>query len=100
MFVLDSLLLAGCSQPEADAIFGRGGESQSIDVPQGRLKAEIYTTTHLSARPTLVVVLHGDLFNPTPSYQYAFAQALTPRIRRASHAGQSAREAGKASRGE
>jgi pimeloyl-ACP methyl ester carboxylesterase len=22
-------------------------------------------------------VLHGDLFNPTPSYQYAFAQALT-----------------------
>jgi pimeloyl-ACP methyl ester carboxylesterase len=24
-----------------------------------------------------VIVLHGDLFNPTPSYQYGFAQALT-----------------------
>jgi pimeloyl-ACP methyl ester carboxylesterase len=24
-----------------------------------------------------VIALHGDLFDPTPSYQYAFAQALT-----------------------
>ncbi len=24
-----------------------------------------------------MIVLHGDLFNPRPSYQYAFAQALT-----------------------
>jgi pimeloyl-ACP methyl ester carboxylesterase len=62
---------------EADAIFGRGGEAQWIDVAGGRLKTEIYSSAPLSARPTLVVVLHGDLFNPTPSYQYAFAQALT-----------------------
>lgn len=44
---------------------------------EGRLKAGVYSTTTLSARPVLVIVLHGDLFNPTPSYQYAFAQALT-----------------------
>ncbi len=75
--VLCGVLLAGCSQPEADSIFGRGGTTQWIDVPQGRLKADVYSTTPLSARPVLVIVLHGDLFNPTPSYQYAFAQALT-----------------------
>ena len=46
-------------------------------MPQGRLKADVYSTTPLSAHPVLVIVLHGDLFNPTPSYQYAFAQALT-----------------------
>jgi pimeloyl-ACP methyl ester carboxylesterase len=49
---------------------------QWIDVTGGRLKAQIYSTTPLSARPTLVVALHGDIFDPTPSYQYAFAQAL------------------------
>ena len=75
--VLCGVLLTACSQPEADSIFGRGGTTQWIDVPQGRLKADVYSTTRLSARPVLVVVLHGDLFNPTPSYQYAFAQALT-----------------------
>jgi pimeloyl-ACP methyl ester carboxylesterase len=50
---------------------------QWVDVTGGRLKAQVYSTTPLSARPTLVIVLHGDIFDPTPSYQYAFAQALT-----------------------
>jgi poly(3-hydroxybutyrate) depolymerase len=72
-----SLLLAGCTAPAADVIFGRGGEVQWIDVTGGRLKTQIYSTTPLGARPTLVIALHGDLFDPTPSYQYAFAQALT-----------------------
>jgi pimeloyl-ACP methyl ester carboxylesterase len=75
--VLCSVLLAGCGQPEADSIFGRGGNTQWIDVPNGRLKAGVYSTPTQSARPVLVIVLHGDLYNPTPSYQYAFAQALT-----------------------
>lgn len=75
--VLWSVFLAGCAQPEADSIFGRGGETEWIDVRAGKLKADVYSTTTLSDRPVLVVVLHGDLFNPTPSYQYAFAQALT-----------------------
>lgn len=60
----------GCgSGSAADTIFGRGGEVQWIDVPDGRLKTEVYSSTPLSARPVLVIVLHGDLFNPTPSYQ-------------------------------
>ena len=75
--VLCGTLLACGGGWEADSIFGRGGETQWIDVPNGRLKTEVYSSTPLSARPALVVVLHGDLFNPTPSYQYAFAQALT-----------------------
>lgn len=77
LLFLCAVLLAACSRPQADSIFGRGGEAQWIDVPEGRLKAQVYSTTPLSARPTLAIVLHGDLFNPTPSYQYAFAQALT-----------------------
>ena len=43
----------------------------------GRLKAEIYSTTPVSSHPALVVVLHGDLYDPAPGYQYAFAQAVT-----------------------
>ena len=71
-------VLVGCSSgSDADTTFGRSGEVHWIDVPDGRLKAEIYPSTPRSVRPVLVIVLHGDLFNPTPSYQYAFAQALT-----------------------
>jgi pimeloyl-ACP methyl ester carboxylesterase len=75
--VLCGILLGCGSAPEADSIFGRGGEAQWIEVPDGRLKTQVYSSTPLSDRPALVIVLHGDLFNPTPSYQYAFAQALT-----------------------
>ena len=75
--VLCALLLACGDRPEHDSIFGRGGRAQWIDVAAGKLKTEVYSSTRLSARPNLVIVLHGDLFNPTPSYQYAFAQALT-----------------------
>jgi pimeloyl-ACP methyl ester carboxylesterase len=77
LLVFSGILLAGCTAPAADAIFGRGGDVQWVDVTAGRLKAQVYSTLPLSAHPTLVSVLHGDIFDPTPSYQYAFAQALT-----------------------
>jgi pimeloyl-ACP methyl ester carboxylesterase len=48
-----------------------------LDVSAGRLKAEAYSSKPLSAHPVLLVVLHGDLPDPTPSYQYAFAQLVT-----------------------
>jgi predicted esterase len=76
-WLLGTLLLAACRGPAADPIVGRGGEARWLEVAGGRLKAEIYATTPVSARPSLVVVLHGDLFDPAPGYQYAFAQALT-----------------------
>src|SRR5690349_12061074 len=73
--------LAGSCAREApakpDAAFGRGGERLWLPVTGGRLKAEAYSSAQLSAHPVLVVVLHGDLFDPTPSYQYAFAQLVT-----------------------
>jgi pimeloyl-ACP methyl ester carboxylesterase len=86
--LLTTMLLAGgvlsaCSrQPalEADPFYGRGGHIEWLHVSEGRLKAELYATTPLSAHPILVVFLHGDLPNPTPSYQYAFAQAITQGI--------------------
>jgi len=78
VIVLCGSLLACSSGPKSDAIFGRGGQVQWIDVPDGKLKAEVYSSSvSASARPILVIVLHGDLYDPTPSYQYAFAQALT-----------------------
>jgi pimeloyl-ACP methyl ester carboxylesterase len=73
------VVLSACSRepaPEPDAIYGRGGETLWIEVADGRLKSKVYATTSRSEQPLLVVVLHGDLYNPTPSYQYAFAQAL------------------------
>ena len=75
------LLMAypGCARRhlDADPVDGRDGQTLWIKVPQGRLKSEVYRTPALSAHPVLVVVLHGDLPDPTPSYQYAFAQIVT-----------------------
>jgi len=63
--------------PKADTAYGRGGDHLWLPVPGGRLKAEAYSSAQVSAHPVLLVVLHGDLFDPTPSYQYAFAQLVT-----------------------
>jgi pimeloyl-ACP methyl ester carboxylesterase len=41
------------------------------------VKAEAFSSVQVSAHPVLLVVLHGDLPDPTPSYQYAFAQLVT-----------------------
>jgi predicted esterase len=79
-WVICGCLLAACTrQPPSvpDSVYGRGGQTQWLRVPQGRLKSEVYSSSTLSAHPTLVVVLHGDLPNPTPSYQYGFAQLIT-----------------------
>jgi len=80
--ILTSVLLLAieCTQkPEAiaDNVFGKGGQARWVEVAEGRLKTEIYTSAQLSAHPTLIVVLHGDLPTPRPSYQYALAQVVT-----------------------
>src|SRR5215469_4406175 len=80
--ILTSVLLLAieCNQkPEAiaDNVFGKGGQARWVEVAEGRLKTEIYTSAQLSAHPTLIVVLHGDLPTPRPSYQYALAQVVT-----------------------
>lgn len=50
-----------------------------IDVAGGRLKTRVYTGTSVSESPVLVMVLHGDLPEPPPSYQYEFAKVLASR---------------------
>src|SRR5665213_902315 len=65
------------SPPSSDAAYGRGGQSLWIGVPAGRMKTEVFSSVQVSAHPVLLVILHGDLPDPTPSYQYAFAQLVT-----------------------
>lgn len=45
-----------------------------------RLKTKLYRSTHLSAQPVLIVVLHGDSPAGPPSYQYTFATRAASRI--------------------
>lgn len=47
-----------------------------IGVPFGRLKTRVYTGPAASESPVLVLVLHGDLPDPPPSYQYEFAKVI------------------------
>jgi pimeloyl-ACP methyl ester carboxylesterase len=80
LFALLWWTLGSCMRqapPKSDASYGRGGQSLWIGVPAGRLKAEAFSSPHVGAHPVLLVVLHGDLPDPTPSYQYAFAQLVT-----------------------
>ena len=58
-----------------------------IDVPAGRLKTRVYTGTAASESPVLVLVLHGDLPEPPPSYQYEFAKVIADAARNTVAAG-------------
>ena len=53
-----------------------GGVTRWIEVPEGQLKTRVYTGAAVSESPILVMVLHGDLPEPPPSYQYEFAKAI------------------------
>jgi predicted esterase len=53
-----------------------GGTTHWIDTPAGRMKTRAYTRASASPLPVLVIVLHGDLPDPPPSYQYEFAKVL------------------------
>lgn len=54
-----------------------GGVTEWVGTVQGPLKTRVYRTSSTGLAPVLVVVLHGDVTDPPPSYQYQFAQALT-----------------------
>ena len=73
------VVICSCSRAPTgatDVTSGRNGERLWVVVPGGRLRAEAYQSQTSSEHPTLIVVLHGDLFDPAPSYQYAFAQVV------------------------
>ena len=53
----------------------RGGEARWFSVPDGRMKGRVYSSPRLTSHPLLMIVLHGDIPQPPPSYHYDFAQA-------------------------
>lgn len=46
-----------------------------VDTVHGRLKTRVYATETVGDSPILLIVLHGDIPNPPPTYHY-FAQAV------------------------
>lgn len=65
---------AGCA---ADTTTSIGGITRWLDVPTGRLKTQVFARDTVSDHPILVVVLHGDIPDPRPDYQYLVAKAIT-----------------------
>jgi predicted esterase len=84
--ILLCLLGAACrpstSQTTTDAATqsdaSRSGETSWINANGLRIKTMTYRSATMSARPTLIVVLHGDLLGvravPTATYHYVFAR--------------------------
>jgi pimeloyl-ACP methyl ester carboxylesterase len=67
---------AGCGSSQSRWNENDGGTTRWVDVAGGRLKTRVYTGASLSKSPVLVLVLHGDLPEPPPSYQYEFAKIV------------------------
>src|SRR5690349_12429406 len=71
--VCAALVLAACAPETSESI---GGQTQWIDVAGGRLKTQVFTRVSDGQRPILILILHGDIPNPPPDYQYLFAKLL------------------------
>lgn len=67
-------LVTTCSP---DTTLRTGGETLWLNVEQGHLKAQVFARERLSVHPILVLILHGDIPNPRPDYQYLVAKAIT-----------------------
>src|SRR5688500_5925750 len=74
MLVIGATALGACRSSRTTWTESDGGLTRWIDVPAGRLKTRVYTGTLMSDSPVLVLVLHGDIPDPPPSYQYEFAK--------------------------
>ena len=78
-----ALAIAGvgsCGSQQSEPTDNDGGATRWIEVPAGRLKTRVYTGTTTSKSPVLVLVLHGDLPEPAPSYQYEFAKLVATKL--------------------
>jgi len=75
------VVLVACAPQTSDTI---GGETQWIDVAGGRLKTQAFAHVSDGRRPILILILHGDIPNPPPDYQYVFAKLLAEEIPRSS----------------
>ncbi len=73
-------VVASCRSAQTDWTENDGGVTRWIAVPAGQLKTRVYTGSTVSETPVLVLVLHGDLPDPAPSYQYEFAKVIADRF--------------------
>lgn len=69
-----SIASAACAVDTTTRI---GGTTRWLDVAPGRLKTQVFAREKLSGHPILVLVLHGDIPDPRPDYQYLVAKAIT-----------------------
>lgn len=71
------VMSAAATACSPDTTSQTGGETIWLNVGQGRLKAQVFAREKVSDRPILVLILHGDIPNPRPDYQYLVAKAIT-----------------------
>ena len=74
--VLAAAGTSACGSPQQQWSGNDGGATRWIDVPGGQLKTRVHTRSPAREAPVLVLVMHGDLPEPPPSYQYEFARNI------------------------
>lgn len=80
MFALYCLLMMACpGASQTSSAPPDPGRTEWINIPAGRLKLRVYQSQQVSPHPLLILVLHGDIPQPPPAYQYDFARSATQR---------------------
>jgi pimeloyl-ACP methyl ester carboxylesterase len=69
-----SAMVTACTPDTSSRI---GGQTVWLSVTPGRVKAQVFAREPVSDRPILVLILHGDIPDPRPDYQYLVAKAIT-----------------------
>ena len=87
VLVLAAAGTGACRSPQPQWTESDGGVTRWIDTPRGRLKTRVYRPSTPSRKPVLVLVVHGDLPEPPPSYQYEFAKRIADSVANAATAG-------------
>lgn len=59
-FAQQGFAAEAAAPPSAGPDWSAGGQTEWIETPSGRVKTRIYPSTRLSARPVLVIYVHGD----------------------------------------
>jgi len=75
------LVMASLSASETSIAPSDPGRTEWVNIPAGRLKLRVYQSEQVSAHPLLILVLHGDIPQPPPAYQYDFARSVTEHVR-------------------
>ena len=81
MLALSCLQVMACLEASQTSIAASDpGRTEWVNIPAGRLKLRVYRSEQLSTHPLLIFVLHGDIAQPPPAYQYDFARSVTAQV--------------------